>query len=100
MGMPRRVYTYLGNQGLDAFNLISTIGTFFIGAIQSIIGLIFLSLTTATAAIIGAIGLFIYVVLYSMWTKRTTTLNTIVGSFSGAVPPLIGWAAIDGSLLF
>ncbi|KMK77082.1 heme o synthase [Alkalihalobacillus pseudalcaliphilus] len=69
-----------------------------VGAIQSIIGLIFLSLTTATAAIIGAIGLFIYVVLYSMWTKRTTTLNTIVGSFSGAVPPLIGWAAIDGSL--
>ncbi|WP_413379980.1 heme o synthase [Alkalihalobacillus sp. 1P02AB] len=69
-----------------------------VGAIQSILGMIFLSLTTPTAAVIGAIGLFIYVVLYSMWTKRTTTLNTIVGSFSGAVPPLIGWAAIDGGL--
>ncbi|WP_413379982.1 cytochrome c oxidase subunit I [Alkalihalobacillus sp. 1P02AB] len=32
MGMPRRVYTYLGNQGLDAFNFISTIGTFFMSA--------------------------------------------------------------------
>ncbi|GAF63936.1 protoheme IX farnesyltransferase [Bacillus sp. TS-2] len=69
-----------------------------VGSMQSIIGMILLSLTTPTAAIIGAVGLFIYVVLYTMWTKRTTTLNTIVGSFSGAVPPLIGWAAIDGSL--
>ncbi|NEU29504.1 protoheme IX farnesyltransferase [bacterium LRH843] len=69
-----------------------------IGLVQSIVGIAFLALTTPTAAVIGLIGLFIYVVLYSMWTKRTTTLNTIVGSFSGAVPPLIGWAAIDGSL--
>ncbi len=69
-----------------------------IGLSQAIAGLIFLSLTTASAVVIGLVGLFIYVVLYSMWTKRTTTLNTIVGSFSGAVPPLIGWAAVDGSL--
>lgn len=32
MGMPRRVYTYLGGQGLDEFNMISTIGTFFMSA--------------------------------------------------------------------
>ncbi|KHF40820.1 heme o synthase [Halalkalibacter okhensis] len=69
-----------------------------VGLLQAAIGLGFLALTTATAAVIGLIGLFIYVVLYTMWTKRTTTLNTIVGSFSGAVPPLIGWAAIDGGL--
>lgn len=70
----------------------------FVGLLQAAIGTIFLALTTATAAVIGVIGFFIYVVLYSMWTKRTTTLNTIVGSFSGAAPPLIGWAAIDGGL--
>ncbi|MET3505173.1 heme o synthase [Halalkalibacter oceani] len=69
-----------------------------VGLLQAALGLVFLALTTPTAAVIGLIGLFIYVVLYTMWTKRTTTLNTIVGSFSGAVPPLIGWAAIDGSL--
>ena len=33
-----------------------------------------------------------------LWTKRKYTLNTVVGSISGAVPPLIGWAAIDPSL--
>lgn len=64
----------------------------------SIAGTAFLAMTTLMAAVIGVLGLIIYVVLYSMWTKRTTTLNTIVGSFSGAVPPLIGWAAIDAGL--
>ncbi|MDG5789457.1 heme o synthase [Evansella sp. AB-P1] len=70
----------------------------FYGLVVSALGLIFLAMTELIAAVIGLAGLFIYVVLYSMWTKRTTTLNTIVGSFSGAVPPLIGWAAIDPSL--
>ncbi|MCD8509250.1 MAG: heme o synthase [Bacillus sp. (in: Bacteria)] len=68
------------------------------GLVTSALGTLLLSMTTYMAAVIGLIGLFVYVVLYSMWTKRTTTFNTIVGSFSGAVPPLIGWAAIDASL--
>lgn len=33
-----------------------------------------------------------------MWSKRQYVSNTIVGSLSGAVPPLIGWAAIDPNL--
>ncbi|RHW36540.1 protoheme IX farnesyltransferase [Neobacillus notoginsengisoli] len=61
-------------------------------------GTIFLFMTTITAAVIGIIGVFSYVVLYTMWSKRQYVSNTIVGSISGAVPPLIGWAAIDGNL--
>ncbi|WP_370640560.1 heme o synthase [Salipaludibacillus sp. CUR1] len=68
------------------------------GLSLSIAGTAFLAMTTLMAAVIGLAGLVTYVVLYSMWTKRTTTLNTIVGSFAGAVPPLIGWAAIDPGL--
>lgn len=64
------------------------------GIITSAIGLLLLALTTIEAAIFGFIGWFVYVVLYTMWSKRKTTLNTIVGSISGAMPPLIGWAAI------
>ncbi|MBB5172213.1 heme o synthase [Texcoconibacillus texcoconensis] len=64
----------------------------------SIAGTTLLALASLSAALIGVVGLVVYVVLYSMWTKRTTTLNTIVGSFAGAAPPLIGWAAIDPSL--
>ncbi|MBP1968228.1 protoheme IX farnesyltransferase [Virgibacillus natechei] len=59
------------------------------------LGLILLLLTTVEAALIGFFGWFVYVVLYTIWSKRRYTLNTVVGSFSGAVPPLIGWAAVD-----
>jgi protoheme IX farnesyltransferase len=33
-----------------------------------------------------------------MWSKRLYTINTVIGSVSGAVPPLIGWAAVDANL--
>lgn len=61
-------------------------------------GTAFLLTTTLTAAVIGLIGVFSYVVLYTMWSKRQYVSNTIVGSISGAVPPLIGWAAVDANL--
>lgn len=69
-----------------------------VGIIQATVGIILLYLTTPVAGLIGIIGLLVYVVLYTMWTKRTHSLNTVVGSISGAVPPLIGWAAVDPSL--
>lgn len=51
-----------------------------------------------TTGWLGLAGVFSYVVLYSMWSKRRHVANTIVGSLSGAIPPLIGWAAVDPSL--
>ncbi len=68
------------------------------GLTLSSLGLVFLFLASLSAGVLGLIGLIFYVVIYTMWTKRTTSLNTIVGSVSGAVPPLIGWAAIDAGL--
>lgn len=59
-----------------------------------IIGLIALYFTTPLAALLGFLGVFFYVVPYTMWTKRKTIWNTEVGSISGAMPPLIGWAAV------
>ncbi len=35
-----------------------------------------------------------YVLIYTLWLKRTTTLNIVIGGAAGAVPPLVGWAAI------
>ncbi|MGL4522368.1 MAG: heme o synthase [Bacilli bacterium] len=61
-------------------------------------GLVILATTTTTAMYFAAFGSFVYVVLYSLWTKRKYSINTVVGSFSGAMPPLIGWAAVDGDL--
>ncbi|MFD1927796.1 heme o synthase [Sporosarcina siberiensis] len=65
-----------------------------LGIALSIIGFVLLLFTTVEAAIYGFIGWFTYVILYTMWSKRRYTLNTVIGSVSGAVTPLIGWAAI------
>ncbi|WP_298473482.1 heme o synthase [uncultured Psychrobacillus sp.] len=59
-----------------------------------VIGLILLYLASPLASLLGFLGVFFYVVPYTMWTKRHTIWNTEVGSISGAMPPLIGWAAV------
>lgn len=66
-----------------------------IGIGLSLAGFVLLLFTTFEAAIYALIGWFTYVVLYTMWSKRKYTINTLIGSVSGAVTPLIGWTAID-----
>ena len=68
-----------------------------LGLVLVTIGTILLSFTTPSAAIIGLMGVFLYSIVYTL-SKRRLVQNTIIGSFSGAVPPLIGWAAVDGNL--
>ncbi|MFB5190269.1 heme o synthase [Alicyclobacillus fastidiosus] len=51
------------------------------------------------AAACAFVGLFVYSYLYTVWFKRHTTLNTVLGGVSGAMPPLIGWAAGSGGSL-
>ncbi|SDC54868.1 heme o synthase [Shouchella lonarensis] len=70
-----------------------------LGTGMSLIGLIVLAFATPLAALFGLLGLFLYVVPYTMWSKRRTIYNTEIGSLSGAVPPLIGWSAISADLL-
>lgn len=69
-----------------------------LGIASTCIGIILLTMTTIQAAVIGALGWFAYVVLYTMWSKRRYTINTAIGSLSGAVPPLIGWTAVNPEL--
>ena len=63
-----------------------------------VIGEVLLFSTSTAAGLWGLAGVFSYVVLYSMWSKRKHVGNTVVGSISGAIPPLIGWAAVEPSL--
>ncbi|WP_397537397.1 heme o synthase [Rummeliibacillus pycnus] len=62
------------------------------------VGEILLFMASFAAGVWGLAGIISYVVLYSMWSKRRFVSNTIVGSISGAIPPVIGWAAVDPSL--
>ena len=50
------------------------------------------------AAWLALAGNLYYVVIYTLWLKRTTPLNIVIGGAAGAVPPLVGWAAITHSV--
>ena len=55
----------------------------------------FTNLLAATLALAGTI---FYILVYTIWLKRTTVQNIVIGGAAGAIPPLVGWAAITGSL--
>jgi heme o synthase len=57
-------------------------------------------LTTWLAAGLSFLGVLLYVGLYTLWLKRTTIHNIVIGGAAGAVPPLVGWAAVTGDLTF
>ena len=55
-------------------------------------------LVNPLAAWLSLAGNVYYVVIYTMWLKRVTPLNIVIGGAAGAVPPLVGWAAVTGQL--
>jgi heme o synthase len=58
-----------------------------------------LSLTVnMLAASLSFAGFFGYVLVYTVWLKRRTPQNIVIGGAAGAVPPLVGWAAVSGSV--
>jgi heme o synthase len=69
------------------------------GFTLAIVSFVLMSLTinvlSATLALCGFLG---YVFVYTMWLKRTTPQNIVIGGAAGAFPPLVGWAAVTGSL--
>ncbi|GIP41411.1 protoheme IX farnesyltransferase [Paenibacillus sp. J31TS4] len=65
-----------------------------LASVMAVVGIAILALATPLAAFLGFLGLFFYVVPYTIWSKRRSVYNTEIGSISGAMPPLIGWAAI------
>jgi len=48
------------------------------------------------AAFLALAGFLGYVLIYTMWLKRSTPQNIVIGGAAGAVPPLVGWAAVTG----
>lgn len=70
------------------------------------IGLTLLSFTVIAAvsnllaALLSWAGIAFYVIVYTIWLKRTTWQNIVIGGAAGAIPPLVGWAAVTGELSF
>ena len=50
------------------------------------------------AAIVLAVSIFYYAVIYTMWLKPRTPQNIVIGGGAGAFPPLIGWIAVTGEI--
>jgi protoheme IX farnesyltransferase len=74
----------------EAFAFGVTLSAFAIG----VLGL----LVSWLAAGLLAFTIFFYVVVYTAWLKRTTPQNIVIGGAAGAFPPMIGWAAVTGSV--
>jgi protoheme IX farnesyltransferase len=56
------------------------------------------SLVNVLTAALALIGNLFYVLVYTRWLKRSTPQNIVIGGAAGAVPPLVGWAAVTGNL--
>ena len=54
--------------------------------------------TNTVAAVVLAVSILFYVFIYTMWLKRRTPQNIVIGGAAGAFPPMIGWAAVTGDI--
>ncbi|MDJ0614260.1 MAG: heme o synthase [Rhizobiaceae bacterium] len=69
------------------------------GIILSVFSVITLGLMVNwLSAFLLAFTIFFYAVIYTMWLKRSTPQNIVIGGAAGAFPPMIGWAAMTGSV--
>ncbi|MEX2535305.1 MAG: heme o synthase [Trueperaceae bacterium] len=58
------------------------------------------AVSNVLAALLSWAGIAFYVIIYTIWLKRTTWQNIVIGGAAGAIPPLVGWAAVTGELSF
>lgn len=74
---------------------VSNANALALGAILGIGGaLILYRWVNCLALILALFGLVVYVVIYSLWLKRNSVYGTLVGSFAGAVPPVVGYCGV------
>jgi heme o synthase len=71
-----------------AFGLV--LGAFAVGLLAIVLNV--------TAAMLLASAILFYVVVYTVWLKRSTSQNIVIGGAAGALPPVIGWAAATGEI--
>ena len=82
------VTTVISSRDALIFGVALTIGSFLVIALTS----------NVLAALLSWAGIAFYVIIYTMWLKRSTWQNIVIGGAAGAIPPLVGWAAVTGSL--
>ena len=66
-----------------------------LGVLASGVFVIFVNVIACVLAIAGLLG---YVFIYTLWLKRSTPSNIVIGGAAGAIPPLVGWAAVTNEI--
>jgi protoheme IX farnesyltransferase len=66
-----------------------------LGVLASIVFIAFVNLIACVLSIAGLLG---YVFIYTLWLKRSTPSNIVIGGAAGAIPPLVGWAAVTNEI--
>ncbi len=79
---------YVNSQSAIAFSLV-------LGALSMFILAQFVNVLTALLTLVSLIG---YGFVYSLYLKRATPLNIVIGGAAGAAPPVLGWTAVTGTL--
>jgi protoheme IX farnesyltransferase len=80
-------------------NLVSPEDALRFGYVLGAVSFFFLSIAVnvlAASLALSAIGFYVFV--YTLWLKRSTTQNIVIGGAAGAVPALVGWAAVTGTV--
>jgi heme o synthase len=78
---------------------ISPEGALGFGIVLACVAVLVMALATnLVAAAVLALSISFYVFIYTMWLKRSTPQNIVIGGAAGAFPPVIGWAAATGSV--
>lgn len=68
------------------------------GVVTGILSFVVLATVNLLTALLATAGLLFYVLIYTMWLKRSTVHNIVIGGAAGAAPPLVGWAAVTGRM--
>ena len=91
--MARTAHRPLPDQRVDAT------GALVFATLIGVVGVLVLAFLVNIATALAALGghLF-YVLVYTMWLKRSTPQNIVIGGAAGAAPPLVGWAAVTGDV--
>ena len=95
-----KLMTRTMNRAIPA-GIISPNSALIFGTVLSLISIIILYYSSnILAASLLLLTIVYYVFVYTIWLKRRTPQNIVIGGAAGAFPPMIGWAAISGSLTY
>jgi protoheme IX farnesyltransferase len=67
-------------------------------ALAMLASVVFIAFVNVIACVLSIAGLLGYVFIYTLWLKRSTPSNIVIGGAAGAIPPLVGWAAVTNEI--